>query len=201
MYKLPFRAAAGETSRAARSEAEPVPAFPLVPWRQVIAMPVTTPLTWLTRRGPALGPVLWLWRATPDCAADLAAVTGWNCVQRIEPGGICEALCFHRADGRELARLYLLPDSDYLAWEQLLQCVSCNSCANTNEPPISLHQRLREAARIRAGRPWQGAVVRFCHGMDNAESWLLAEAVSAVSLPGRRLALEICAGLDATLQG
>lgn len=196
MYKLPFRREADDIGTAERrATATPASTAGAV-LLQAVALPATAPLAALARRWHALGPVLWAWRAAPGCAADLGAIAGWNCVHRIEPDGICEALRFYRDDGRELARLYLLPDSDYLAWEHLLHCVPCNS----TEPPRGLHQRLRDAARIRAGHPWQGAIVRFCHGLDAGRPWLLAEAASAVSSTGRRRAADICAGLDATLR-
>ena len=195
MYKLPFRRAAGETRAAGRGDDAIVPVPSAATLLQAIALPPTAPLARFARRWHSLGPVLWLWRAAPGRAADLGTIAGWNCLHRIEPDGICEALRFYRDDGRELARLHLLPDSDYLAWEQLLQCVPCG----TAEPPRGLHQRLCDAARVRAGHPWQGAVVRFCHGLDAGRPWLLAEAIDEVSATGRRRAVEICSGLDAVL--
>lgn len=195
MYKLPFRRAAGETRAAGRCDDAAARTAPVATLLQAIALPPSAPLAALARSWHGLGPVLWLWRAAPGCAADLGAIAGWNCVHRIEPDGICEALRFYRDDGRELARLYLLPDSDYLVWEQLLHCVPCSS----SDPPRGLHQRLRDAAWSRAGHPWQGAVVRFCHGLDAGRPWLLAEAIADVSATGRRRAVDICAGLDAVL--
>lgn len=195
MYKLPFLRAAG-SARTAAERGETVVVADTALLLQAIALPSTAPLAALARRWHGLGPVLWLWRAAPGHAADLGAVAGWNCIHRIEPDGICEALRFYRDDGRELARLYLLPDSDYLAWEQLLHCVPCG----TTEPPRGLHQRLREAAWSRAGHPWQGAVVRFCRDPDTSRDWLLAETIGNVSATGRRRALDICAGLDASLR-
>ena len=124
MYKLPFLRAAG-SARTAAERGETVVVADTALLLQAIALPATAPLAALARRWHGLGPVLWLWRAAPGHAADLGAVAGWNCIHRIEPDGICEALRFYRDDGRELARLYLLPDSDYLAWEQLLHCVPC----------------------------------------------------------------------------
>lgn len=197
MYKLPFLRSSSETRFAggeavvARSDVDSATVL------QAIALPPSRPLAALTRRWPALGPVLWLWRAPGGCAADLSQVAGWNCVHRIEPDGICEALRFFRDDGREQARLYLLPDSDYLAWEQLLQCVPCG----TPEPARGLHQRLHAAAWARAGHAWQGAVVRFCQGVEAGRPWLLAEVAPPVSVTGRRRAADICAGLDAALAG
>lgn len=189
MYKLPFLRS-GEI-RAALSYREAAALRP-----QTIALPAAAALNDLARGWHALGPVLWLWRAAAGRAADLSAVAGWNCVHRIEPDGICEALRFYRADGREQARLYLLPDSDYLAWEQLLQRVPCSS----PEPQRGLHQRLREAAWSRAGHPWQGAVVKFCTRTDPGRPWLSAETSPQISATGWRRAQDICAGLDAVLQ-
>lgn len=195
MYKLPFLRAGGEARAAAERCGDAAAPSTTAVLLQAVALPPDNPLGALARRWHALGPVLWLWRAPAGCAADLSAIAGWNCVHRIEPDGICEALRFYRADGREQARLYLLPDSDYLVWEQLLHCVPCS----VPEPPRGLHQRLRDAAWSRAGHAWQGAIVRFCHGVDAGRPWLLAEAAVAVSVTGRRRALDICGGLDATL--
>lgn len=201
MYKLPFLRQRDEArmTTALAAEVPPVAQFPVLTASaillQAIALPDNRNLGALARRWHSLGPVLWLWRAPAGYAADLSAVAGWNCVHRIEPDGICEALRFYREDGREQARLYLLPDSDYLAWEQLLNCVPCGA----PEPPRGLHQRLREAAWLRVGHAWQGSVVRFCQGADAGRPWLLAETAPLVSATGRRRAAEICAGLDATL--
>lgn len=201
MYKLPFLRHRGDGRTAASIPAEtpsagqlPVQAAGAV-LLQAIALPPDGGLKVLAARWYGLGPVLWLWRAPPGCAADLSAVAGWNCVHRIEPDGICEALRFYREDGREQARLYLLPDSDYLAWEQLLHGVPCS----TPEPQRGLHQRLREAAWTRAGHAWQGAVVRFCSGIESGRSWLLAEIAPQISATGRRRAADICAGLGTEL--
>lgn len=195
MYKLPFLRAAGAARVAAERCGDTAAPAATAALLHAVALPLDSRLGALARRWHALGPVLWLWRAPAGCAADLSAIAGWNCVHRIEPDGICEALRFYRADGREQARLYLLPDSDYLVWEQLLHCVPCSA----PEPLRGLHQRLRDAAWLRAGPAWQGAIVRFCHGADADRSWLLAEAATTVSATGRRRALDICGGLDATL--
>lgn len=195
MYKFPFLRST-ETRVAAPGHDSSAPPTASAVLLQAIALPAGTELSSLARCWHALGPVLWLWRAADGRAADLSVVAGWNCVHRIEPDGICEALRFYRADGREQARLYLLPDSDYLAWEQLPQCVPCSVA----EPLRGLHQRLREAAWSRAGHPWQGAVVRFCHAADASRPWLLAEASPSVSPTGWRRAQDICASLDAMLR-
>ena len=204
MYKLPFLRHRGDSRPPVgpvSTEAPPAAQSPVqgaaAVLLQAIALPANCALMALVKRWHGLGAVLWLWRAPQGCAADLSAVAGWNCVHRIEPDGICEALRFYREDGREQARLYLLPDSDYLAWEQLLHCVPCS----TPEPQRGLHQRLREAAWTRAGYAWQGAVVRFCAGVETGRPWLLAETAPLISATGRRRAADICAGLDAEFSG
>ncbi|TNJ33021.1 Hemin transport protein [Arenimonas terrae] len=69
----------------------------------------------------ALGPVLCL-----HAPSDPHPLTGWRRARkvraqvRLDSDGPHEALHFLDADGRDCWRLYLLPDSDFHAWERLL---------------------------------------------------------------------------------
>lgn len=68
----------------------------------------------------SLGPVLCLYRVQPG-----GALSGWaqaarcEAVCRVDCDGPCEAIHFFDAQGRGCWRLYLLPDSDFLAWDAL----------------------------------------------------------------------------------
>ena len=69
----------------------------------------------------ALGPLLCL-----HAPSDPHPLTGWRRARhvraqvRLDSDGPHEALHFFDADGRDCWRLYLLPDSDFHAWERLL---------------------------------------------------------------------------------
>lgn len=68
----------------------------------------------------ALGTVLCLYREPgSELAGWQQAVTAHAC-QRVDSDGVHESLCFLDARGRCVWRLYLLPESDFLAWDQLL---------------------------------------------------------------------------------
>lgn len=162
---------------------------------QAMRLPAGAALRELARRWVGLGTVLWLWRTSPDGAPCLDAIAGWRGLNRIGPDGVCEALRLYSADGCERARLCLLPDSDYLVWEQLLAGVPCTACDSHRGG----HQGLREAAWSRLGPRWNAALVRFrnAHACDNGDEWVLALPAREVSAPGARQAAEICSALDA----
>lgn len=70
----------------------------------------------------ALGPVLCL-----QAARDPHPLSGWSrarfaaaCVQ-LDADGPRESVCFFTAEGEACWQLHLLPDSDFLAWSQLLE--------------------------------------------------------------------------------
>lgn len=114
----------------------------------------------LARRLPALGSVLYLPCAVPAEAAapgllvecrDLAPLLGvrWLVAASvIGSDGPHEWLECRAGDGRLLARLHLLPDSDYLGWDALLSIgVSVPAACG----PGSGDERI-EAARLQAFR-------------------------------------------------
>ncbi len=103
----------------------------------------------------ALGPLLCL-----HDAADPHLMTGWRRAQHLlaevhlDSDGPCEALRFYDAAGQCCWRLYLLPDSDFHAWERLLAAL-----------PV-LSEGWRAAPRVWAGRHggsacWQASPLRL----------------------------------------
>lgn len=108
----------------------------------------------------ALGTVLCLFR--PHQRNELA---GWAQAVRVEArtgmdsDGLRESLVFFDAQGRCCWRLYLLPDSDFLAWDRLLDCLRCREEV---EASSGVGERLwrRLAGRLR-GEQWQARIVRL----------------------------------------
>ncbi len=146
------------------------------------------------RQLAALGAVLCLSRA--QRGSELA---GWAQAVRVETSsdgdsdGLRESLRFLDRDERCCWRLFLLPDSDFLAWEQLaagLPLRPPGACANAAE---LLRRRL--ASRLR-GERWQASALRlhalpggpgFSHHGDAA----LAARPVALSTQGRAAARRI----------
>lgn len=118
----------------------------------------------------ALGPVL--------CVHRGAVLDGWRAATGathgvcVDADGVCEYLLLHDAAGRVCWRLYLLPDSDFLAWERLALTVA--DAARTDvECSGSLHTRLwRRLADNVTGAPWHASVLR-----------LVVRHVGALSVP------------------
>lgn len=128
---------------------------------------------------PRLGPVLWLERGerrplprrTPASGngvlllehpalaalAHAAAVTAHGAVTSIGPR---EWLCFHDGAGAPRAKLYLLPDTDYFAWDQM-------TAAGRLAPPIAgtqpwhAHRAFLRGALARLAGGWRARVLVF----------------------------------------
>lgn len=108
----------------------------------------------------ALGTVLCLYR--PQHGSELS---GWAQAVRVESragvdsDGLRESLAFFDTDGRCCWRLYLLPDSDFLAWDRLLD--SLPACGES-EPVKGVSERLwrRLAGRLLGGQ-WQACVMKL----------------------------------------
>ena len=124
----------------------------------------------------ALGAVLCLYR--PQQGSELA---GWAQAARVESrtgvdsDGLRESLVFFDAEGRCCWRLYLLPDSDFLAWDRILASLPCRDEA---EASTGVGERLwrRLAGRLR-GEQWQARILML-HAVPAA----IAEPVLAASL-------------------
>lgn len=152
---------------------------------------------------PRLGSVLWMYRdcqraAAPTAAANMplrfdhpALAVLVLCVKvRVESSvtsqGPRECLEFLNAHGEVQAKLFLLPDTDYLAWDEMLA---------TRQRPTGLKDvvqwqaplRYLRAAISRIGTPWRALPLRFAHARP-----LLAAVIPAPLSPiGARLAAAI----------
>jgi hypothetical protein len=129
---------------------------------------------------PQLGTVLWLHRPSPDRAFPRARLLSSGVLLLDHPalGGLADcatvkAFCavtahgprewleFDDAQGEAIARLYLLPDTDYLTWDAML-----SGCAVTTIP-MPARQAWRtpvafmRSAFARRDVTWQGRLARL----------------------------------------
>jgi hypothetical protein len=128
---------------------------------------------------PRLGAVLWLERrerrALPRLAASgahgvllvehpaLAALTrsaGVTAHCAVTPNGPREWLCFQDDAGTTRAKLYLLPDTDYLAWDEMT-AASRIAPALTSVQPWQAHGAFLRGALARLGSGWRARVLTF----------------------------------------
>ncbi len=108
----------------------------------------------------ALGKVLCLFRAQHG-----SELSGWTQAVRVESrtgvdsDGLRESLVFFDEEGHCCWRLYLLPDSDFLAWDRLIASLPCR---DEVEAPVGVGERLwrRLAGRLR-GEQWQTRIVQL----------------------------------------
>lgn len=83
----------------------------------------------------SLGPLLCLHRVS-----DAHVLSGYSAARSVhacvtlDSEGPCEALLFFDASRRPCWRLYLLPDSDYLAWERAVACLARTTGRETGRP-------------------------------------------------------------------
>jgi hypothetical protein len=128
---------------------------------------------------PRLGAVLWLERRErrplPRLAASgshgvlliehpaLAALTrsvGATAHCAVTPNGPREWLCFQDSAGTSCAKLFLLPDTDYLAWDEM-------TAASHIAPPVRpaqpwhAHGAFLRGALARLGSGWRARVLTF----------------------------------------
>lgn len=127
---------------------------------------------------PRLGSVLWLEHrgaarsgqpnATPrgvvlidhPVLAPLARCASVSAGQAVTPGGPREWLEFRDAASEPLAKLFLLPDTDYLAWDEMT--ARCGF-APLAPPPSrwSAHTAFLRSAFARLGASWRAHVLSF----------------------------------------
>lgn len=138
----------------------------------------------------ALGTVLCLYR--PQHGSELS---GWSHAVRVESradvdsDGLRESLLFFDGEGRCCWRLYLLPDSDFLAWDRLLASLPSRDEAET---ATGVAERLwrRLAGRLLGGQ-WQACIVQL-HAVPAAVAQpVLAASLAAVSPLGAATAQRI----------
>ena len=135
----------------------------------------------------ALGPLLCL-----HAPADPHLLTGWRraralCAHvRLDSDGPHEALHFLDAAGRDCWRLYLLPDSDFHAWERLLTTLPVQVDASGT-------QRFWRPKRSLLPH-WQACALRL-HAVSDAGGGVgLATAEAVLSPLGRACAQRIADG-------
>lgn len=134
----------------------------------------------------ALGTVLCLYRP------DSSELGGWkravsaHACQGMDSEGIRESLCFVDVRGRCCWRLYLLPDSDYLAWDRLVGAFPARP------EPISdggVAERLWRRLAVRlGGEPWRMCALRL-HAAE--EGLGLAASLAPLSSLGAGIARHI----------
>lgn len=166
---------------------------------------------------PRLGAALWLDRSERHRASSLAKIDAGRvtlfdhpalaalgeCVAatahtQVTAQGPREWLGFRNADGEVQAKLYLLPDTDYLAWDEMID--ACTIASSTPARPAGWHAHtafLRHALS-RIGTRWQARLLTFEH---RALPWLCmlgAKPPLRISLLGLELARTIarCEGAE-----
>ena len=141
----------------------------------------------------ALGAMLCLYRAHAGSELD-----GWSQALRVssarelDSDGLCESLQFFDRDGHCCWRLYLLPDTDFLAWERLLADLPAHQETDIGQ---GIRERLwRRVARHLGGPVWRANVLRFHAppaGPGFAGQSLLAASLPRLSACGADVARRI----------
>ena len=131
----------------------------------------------LARWLPRLGPTLWLQRCDPrrDGARPAAARYGRHPVPEVDILRECaslsahatvtsgrprEWLCLRGPRGAQLARIFLLPDTDYFAWDEMSRTLRL-TYIQENRISLFLHQALVRAVLVRAGVSWRAVILSF----------------------------------------
>jgi len=147
------------------------------------------------RQLAALGTVLCLHR--PQAGGELAGWAQALCAEArssLDSDGLREHLLFYDRDGRCCWRLSLLPDSDFLAWEQLAATLPLQADV-THGAGIGERLWSRLAGRMR-GERWQASVLRLhalrCSpGFGFSEQPVLAASLAPLSTLGAAAARRI----------
>lgn len=155
---------------------------------------------------PRLGPVLWLdrrnanrqTRICPDARSGPvlldhpALVTLCNsrklCAHHaVTVHGPREWVSFHSASGEVDARLYLLPDSDVLAWDEMIPGLRM-ACAGSEQNDAPTHTNFLRRALGRFGQRWQARLLEFRSSRQPWLNELDAQPPLKISLLGIELA-------------
>lgn len=142
------------------------------------------------RQLAALGTVLCLYR--PQHGSELS---GWSQAVRVEAriglesDGLRESLLFFDREGRSCWQLWLLPESDFLAWDRLAACLpGRGACASEEGVGERLWQRL---ARCLSGETWRGCALRL-HALPQPSAGpVLAASLAPMSSLGLVIARDI----------
>jgi hypothetical protein len=158
-----------------RGSFEAADAAPLLPRAQQLA---------------ALGTVLCLYR--PQHGGELS---GWAQASRaesqagVDSDGLRESLAFFDENGRCCWRLFLLPDSDFLAWDRLLARLPAREEV---APATGVGERLwRKLAGRLLGEQWQACVLKLHVLPSAARQPVLAASLDTLSALGASTARRI----------
>jgi len=133
----------------------------------------------------ALGTVLCLYRPESSELGGWKHAVSAHACQGMDSEGIRESLCFGDARGRCCWRLYLLPDSDFLAWDRLVSAFPARpEPANDGGVAERLWRRL--ATRL-GSEPWRMCALRLHAGDARG----LAASVASLSALGATTARRI----------
>ncbi len=155
---------------------------------------------------PRLGPVLWLDRRTANGQARIcpdarsgpilldhpALVTLCNSRKLaahhvITAHGPREWISFHSASGEVDARLYLLPDSNVLSWDEMIPGLRM-ACAGAEQNEVPTHTNFLRRALGRFGQRWQARLLEFRNSPRPWLNVLDAQPPLKISLLGIELA-------------
>lgn len=124
--------------------------------------------------------------------ADGNELGGWrqavrvHACQGVDSEGLRESLCFLDGRGRCVWRLYLLPDSDFLAWDRLVAALPPGP---EHDSEASVGERLwRRLAGHLGGQRWRLCALRL-HAADDGRT--LAASLSTLSSLGAATARRI----------
>lgn len=188
--------------------------------RQAIRM-VPTPLNLpaLAHSLARLGPVLWLERRVRTEAdsphrrrvpvshgvrighpavAGLAQCTNAMAHTAVAPQGPREWLSFRDASGDLRAKLFLLPDTNYLAWDEMTDA-ACLQPQRVDAAPWQAHAAFLRSAWARLGHAWGARVLSFQSRRLRWSHLLDAQPPLRLSLIGIELAVAIARSENAEL--
>ncbi len=131
----------------------------------------------------SLGTVLCLFRGQAG-----GELSGWAQSVRasasavLDSDGLCECLSFQDATGDDCWKLFLLPDSNFLAWERLAAALPCGD--GNDAPRLGVAARLLQRLAVRTRGQWQASVLQL-HALANARrrdaGQVLAASLAAIS--------------------
>ncbi|MET0231694.1 MAG: hypothetical protein ABW186_12240 [Rhodanobacteraceae bacterium] len=121
-----------------------------------------------------------------------------NAHVQVTPHGPREWLSFRDAEGTAIAKLYLLPDTDYLAWDEM---IAATGLAPPTQEPANWHAHAAflRTALARLGAAWHARIVTFEHRSLPWLATLDARAPLKLSLLGLELARLIASSERAEL--
>jgi putative heme degradation protein len=189
-----------EPARAARETAQRArfDVAALAPW-----LPRLGATLWLERKGrranaPASIGARGLLLLDHPALTTLARCAHANAHVQVTSHGPREWLSFRDAEGTAIAKLYLLPDTDYLAWDEMIAATGL--APPTREPANwQAHAAFLCSALARLGAAWQARLFTFEHQSLPWLQTLGARAPLKLSLLGLELARLIASSDGAEL--